>query len=195
MNRLELLSNEMLDQLAHSGVPLDDTWFVELTVAGMREMQALVERAMTSGGIGHADVFDTDYVPIPGTDPVQYATRFNRFADRHVQPLLDRTASADTTRILGVAAVDVNGYLPTHMSSKSLPQRPGETAWNAENCRNRRNFIDDATRRAIRFEGDFMLVTYLQNLGQGRYRAVKSVFVPLWISGTRWGNFEMAYTD
>ena len=185
----------MLDQLAHSGVRLDDTRFVELGTAAMREIAALVDRAVARGEVAEADVFDTRYIPMPGTDPVQCATRFNGFADKHIQPILDRVAAADPAVILGAAVTDVNGYLPTHMSSKSLPQRPGEPAWNAENCRNRRNFMDDATARAVAFGGDFMLVTYRQDLGQGRYRAVKSVFVPLWIAGKRWGNFEIAFTD
>ena len=195
MSRLERLSNEMLDQLAHSGVHLDDTRFIELARSGMREMTGIVEAAIARGEVSHDVIFDTRYVPIAGTDPQQFSTRFNAFADAHVQPLLDRVAATDSERILGVAATDVNGYLPTHMSSKSLPQRPGEPAWNAENCRNRRNFMDQAGRRAVAFDGDFILTTYRQNLGQGRYRAVKSVFVPLWIAGRRWGNFEMAFID
>ena len=40
-----------------------------------------------------------------------------------------------------------------------------------------------------------MLVTYRMNLGEGRYLPVKNVFVPLWINGRRWGNFELAYRD
>ncbi|MFD1787920.1 methyl-accepting chemotaxis protein [Sphingomonas floccifaciens] len=195
MTRLEQLANVMFDGLAHSGVRLDDTRFVDLTVAGMHEMRTLVEAGIARAEVTVSDVFDTRYVPMPGTDPVQYATRFNAFADAHVRPILDRIAASDTVRILGVAASDVNGYLPTHMTARSLPQRPGDPAWNAVNCRNRRNFMDDATARAVAFEGDFMLSTYRQDLGQGRYRAVKSVFVPLWIAGRRWGNFEMAFVD
>ncbi|WP_326525184.1 methyl-accepting chemotaxis protein [Sphingomonas sp.] len=195
MGRLERLSNAMLDRLAHSGIRIDDTRFVDLTLAGMAEMRGLVERAIARREVDAEAVFDTDYVPIPGTDPVEFATRFNAFADAHIQPLLDRIAFTDTARILGVAAVDANGYLPTHMTSKSQPQRPGDPAWNAENCRSRRNFLDDATRRALAFDGDFMLLTYRQDLGQGRYRAVKSVFVPLRINGRRWGNFELAFID
>ena len=193
--RLEAMSSGMLDQLAHSGVAIDDTAFVEITVAGMKEVKAIVERALAEGEVSADEVFDTDYRPIPGTDPVQYTNRFNAFADRAIQPVLDRIAKSDETHILGLAATDINAYLPTHMSWKSLPQRPGDPAWNAENCRNRRMFMDEATARAIAFEGDFMLVTYCQDLGQGRYRAVKSVFVPLWINGRRWGNFEMAFTN
>ena len=195
MSRLEALSSDMLDQLAHSGVAIDDSRFVEVSVAGMMEVTALVDAALARGAIAESDVFDTDYLPMPGTDPVQYATRFNAFADAHIRPILDTVALADEAHILGVAVTDINGYLPTHLSWKSQPQRPGDPAWNAENCRNRRNFMDEATSRAVKFDGDFMLVTYRQDLGQGRYRAVKSVFVPLRFNGRRWGNFEIAFVD
>lgn len=195
MIRLETLSNEMLDRLAHSGVAIDDTRFVKAGIAGMREVQELVETGIARGEVSAADVFDTRYVPMPGTDPVQHTTRFNDFADKHIRPVLDRVALSDEKHILGCAITDVNGYLPTHLSWKSHPQRPGDPAWNAENCRNRRNFMDAATAKAVAFEGDFMLVTYRQDLGQGRYRAVKSVFVPLWFNGRRWGNFEFAFVD
>jgi len=193
--RLETMSSTMLDQLAHSGARIDDTAFVATTTAGMIEVKAIIEAAVAAGEVATDDVFDTDYQRMPGTDPAQYATRFCAFADRAIRPVLDRIARSDETHILGVAATDINGYLPTHLSWKSLPPRPGDPAWNGENCRNRRIFMDDATARAVKFEGDFMLVTYCQDLGQGRYRAVKSVFVPLWINGRRWGNFEMAFTD
>jgi methyl-accepting chemotaxis protein len=32
-------------------------------------------------------------------------------------------------------------------------------------------------------------------MGGGRYLPVKNVFVPLFIRGRRWGNFELAYRD
>jgi methyl-accepting chemotaxis protein len=193
--RLETMSSGMLDQLAHSGVRIDDTHYVELSLAGMAEVKTVVEAAIERGDVSPDEVFDTHYVPVPGTDPEQFTNRFNSFADAFIQPVLDRVAKMDEARILGAAATDINAYLPTHVSWKCQPQRPGNPAWNAENCRNRRFFMDDATARAIAFEGDFMLVTYCQDLGQDRYRAVKSVFVPLWINGRRWGNFEMAFTD
>jgi methyl-accepting chemotaxis protein len=97
-------------------------------------------------------------------------------------------------RTVGCVMSDINGYLPTHISERSHPQGP-DPSWNAQHCRNRRNFIDDATRRAIESEQDAMLVTYRMNLGEGRYLPVKNVFVPLFIRGRRWGNFELAYRD
>jgi len=195
MLRLEMLSNEMLDRLAHSGAPTDDAPFVEAAIAGMQEVRALVEAAVGTGALKVEDLFDTNYVPVPGSAPAQFTNRFNSFADAHIRPVLDRIAQADPDSIRGVACSDINGYLPTHLSRCSLPQRPGETAWNGENSRNRRIFLDDAMKRALDYSGDFMLVIYRQDLGEGRYRAVKSVFVPLSFGGRRWGNFGLVFVD
>ena len=97
-------------------------------------------------------------------------------------------------RLIASAITDINGYLPTHISERSQPQSD-DPAWNAEHCRNRRNFLDDVTRRAIESDKEAMLATYSMDLGQGRYLPVKNVFVPLYVNGRRWGNFELAYRD
>ncbi|WP_129792472.1 methyl-accepting chemotaxis protein [Sphingosinicella sp. CPCC 101087] len=193
LSRLELRSNEMLDLLASCGVRIDDTPFIEFAKAGMVEVQTLVERAVQRGEIDMESVFDTNYVPMPGTNPIQYETRFCDFADSWIRPILDR-AMSEEPRLIACAITDVNGYLPTHITARSQPQRD-DPEWNAEHCRNRRNFIDDITRRAIASDKEAMLATYGMELGNGRYLAVKNVFVPLYFGGRRWGNFELAYRD
>ena len=193
LGRLELLSNEMLDRLASSGVAIDDTPFIKFAQSSMREIQSVVEAGLQRGDISLADVFDTDYVPMPGTDPIQYEVRFCGFADRHIRPLLDQYMAREP-RLIAAAITDINGYLPTHISERSQPQS-ADPEWNAQYCRNRRNFIDDITRRAIASTKEAILATYGMDLGNGRYLPVKNVFVPLFIAGRRWGNFEMAYRD
>ncbi|MGZ8312240.1 MAG: methyl-accepting chemotaxis protein [Allosphingosinicella sp.] len=193
LSRLELLSNEMLDLLASSGVRIDDTPFIEFAKNGTREVQTAIERGVARGEVDMVSVFDVEYVPMPGTNPTQYETRFCEFADNHVRPILDRLMREEP-RLIASAITDINGYLPTHITERSQPQSDDPT-WNAEHCRNRRNFIDDITRRAIASEKEAMLATYGMELGNGRYLPVKNVFVPLYIGGRRWGNFELAYRD
>jgi methyl-accepting chemotaxis protein len=190
---LEKLSGDMLDRLASCGVRIDDTVFVERAQQAKDEVAALIEAAIARGEIGESAVFDTRYLAMPNTDPTQYTTLFCDFADAHVRPILDRLQNSDP-RHIGCVMSDINGYLPTHITERSQPQSQ-DPAWNAKFCRNRRNFLDDATRRAIESEKEAMLVTYRMNLGEGRYLPVKNVFVPLWIAGRRWGNFELAYRD
>jgi methyl-accepting chemotaxis protein len=193
LSRLERVAGDMLDRLASCGVRIDDTLFIERAQAAMLEIKGVIEQGLKRGDVSEADVFDTDYLAMPGTNPTQYETRFCAFADAHVRPILDRVMASDP-RHVGCVISDINGWLPTHISARSQPQSD-DPSWNAQHCRNRRNFIDDATRRAIESDNDAMLVTYPMNLGEGRYLPVKNVFVPLRIAGRRWGNFELAYRD
>ncbi|KKC24722.1 hypothetical protein [Sphingomonas sp. SRS2] len=47
----------------------------------------------------------------------------------------------------------------------------------------------------LKSDAPFVMETYRQDLGGGRYRPVKSVCLPLHIRGRRWGNLEFAYLD
>jgi len=189
---LEMLSNTMLDTLANSGAEIDDTPFILKAQEAMRAIQTAVEHGIDSGEITIDDVFDRDYKLIEGTNPPQYESRFCDFADRHVQPVLDRVKGSDD-RLIGSAITDVNGYLPTHLSERSHAPGP-DPVWNDAHCRNKRIFMDDTTAAAIVSEKPAMLATYRMELGEKNI-PVKNVFVPLWIKGRRWGNYELAYRD
>jgi methyl-accepting chemotaxis protein len=189
---LEMLSNTMLDTLANSGAEIDDTPFILKAQETCRLIQSAIEQAIEAGEISLEDVFDRDYQVVEGSNPVQYNVRFNDAADQYVRPILDRSESSDS-RVIGCAIGDVNGYLPTHLSKRSHPQGP-DPVWNDEHCRNRRILIDDTTRMALASEKPATLATYRMELGD-KFIPVKNVFVPLWIKGQRWGNFELAYRD
>jgi methyl-accepting chemotaxis protein len=189
---LEQLSNTMLDTLANSGAEIDDTPFILKAQEACRQIQASIEHAIDSGEVSVEDVFDRDYQAIEGSNPVQFQVRFNAAADKHVRPVLDRTKSSDS-RIIGSAIGDMNGYLPTHLSERSHPQGP-DPVWNDEHCRNMRILIDDTTRAALASDRPATLATYRMELGD-KFIPVKNVFVPLWVKGRRWGNFELAYRD
>jgi methyl-accepting chemotaxis protein len=189
---LEMLSNTMLDTLANSGAEIDDTPFILKAQESSRKIEAAIEQAVDAGEVSLEDVFDNDYKIVEGSNPVQYEVRFNDAADRLVRPILDQTKAGDN-RIIGSAIGDVNGYLPTHLSERSHPQGADPT-WNDEHCRNKRILIDDTTRMALASDNPATLATYRMELGD-KYIPVKNVFVPLWIKGRRWGNFELAYRD
>ena len=54
--------------------------------------------------------------------------------------------------------------------------------------------MDETTRKAVLSEKPAMLGTYRMELGDTAV-AVKNVFVPLFVKGRRWGNYEIAYRD
>jgi methyl-accepting chemotaxis protein len=189
---LEQLSNSMLDMLANSGAEIDDTPFILTAQEACRRIKTAIERAIDEGEVSLDDVFDQDYKVVEGSNPVQYSVRFNGAADKHVRPILDRVKGSDP-RIIGSAIGDMNGYLPTHLTERSQPQGP-DPVWNDAHCRNGRILIDDTTRAALASDKPATLATYRMELGD-KFIPVKNVFVPLWIKGKRWGNYELAYRD
>jgi methyl-accepting chemotaxis protein len=192
LDRLETQANGMLNRIAHQAVATRNTPFIGMALKGAAEVAALIETALKSGGLTQADLFDTDYKPIQGTDPVQYMTRLVPFADTRLQPLFDAHSAWDRA-IVGCCLVDMNGFLPTHISERSQPQQAGKREWNVEFCRNRQIFMDGQTRHALDDDGDYFLYTYRQDLGDGRYRALRSVLVPMHFAGKRWGLYELGY--
>jgi hypothetical protein len=44
-------------------------------------------------------VFDTSYLPMPGTNPTQYSTRFCEFADHRVRPILTTAMASDSRTV------------------------------------------------------------------------------------------------
>jgi methyl-accepting chemotaxis protein len=192
LKHLEGLSNTMLDTLANSGAEIDDTPFILKAQEAMRAIQSEVERGIAAGELAENDVFDRNYRLVEGSNPAQYDTGFCEFAHKYVRPILDRFKATDI-RIIGSAITDVNGYLPTHLSERC--HKPGpDPVWNDAHCRNKRIFMDETTRNAINSNKPAMLATYRMELGD-KYIPVKNVFVPLWVNGRRWGNFELAYRD
>ena len=189
---LELMSNTMLDTLANSGAEIDDTPMILKAQEVTRRIAAVVEQGIERGEIALGDVFDRNYQLVPGSNPQQFLTRFCDFADAHVRPLLDAIKAADN-RAIGCVIGDENGHLPTHLSERCQPQG-ADPVWNDANCRNRRILIDEQTRMAHRSSNPATLMTYSMSLGDKRI-PVKNVYVPLWIKGRRWGNFELAYRD
>ena len=188
---LEVEANHMFDLLVANGFAPDDSAFVDLAIASRDTVEQLVDDAIKRGTIAMADVFDTDYRQIPGSTPPRFDTRFNAFADAHIRPILD-AVTARSDRIEGTVCSDVNGYLVTHLSARSLTPRPGDTQWNDLYCRNRRILLDSATARAVKSTAPFTVSTYQVDRKSERL-IIKSVYVPLSFAGRRWGNFEIGY--
>lgn len=192
LEQLEGMANDMLNTAAHGGHRTRNSRYIAAAEQGAEEVSTIIEQALASGELSSSALFDTSYRPIPGSDPVQYENGMTAFADRVLQSVLDRRTAEDEA-IVGCCLIDMNGYLPTHITSRSHSQRPGLASWNMEHARNRQIFMDGQTRRALDGESDFFLFTYRQDLGEGRYRALRSVFVPLHFSGRRWGLYEVGY--
>jgi methyl-accepting chemotaxis protein len=156
------------------------------------EISRTFERLVEEGKLTKEELFDNDYVPIEGTDPIQHRTRFLS-ALEDVLPSIQEPLLASDPRMVFCAAVDRNGYLPVHNRKYSLPQRPGEPVWNTANSRNRRIFDDRAGLTAGRNVRPYIIQVYPRDMGNGVTIMMREIDAPIRVFGKHWGGFRSAY--
>jgi methyl-accepting chemotaxis protein len=170
----------------------DDTPFIEAVQAGAARLSAALEGALAQGRITLADLFDEKYQPIHGSNPAQVTTRFVALTDELFPPVQEELLAFDR-KVVFCAAVDRNGYLPTHNAKFSRPQG-ADPVWNAANCRNRRIFNDRTGLAAGRSQRRFLLQTYRRDMGGGQRVIMKDLSAPILVQGRHWGGLRLAYS-
>jgi methyl-accepting chemotaxis protein len=166
---------------------------ISRAVDAANDISGLLEGVIEQRKLSREDLFDNNYIPIEGTDPQQYRTRFLS-ALEEVLPLIQEPLLANDGRMVFCAAVDRNGYLPVHNRKYSLPQRPGEKVWNTANSRNRRIFDDRAGLASGRSVRPYLIQVYARDMGNGVTVIVREIDAPIRVFGKHWGGFRTAYT-
>jgi methyl-accepting chemotaxis protein len=169
-----------------------DQKFIAAASNASDQIAQIFETAVTTGTISMEALFDLNYQAVPDTNPVQHLTGFVELCDRAL-PAIQEPMLALDSRVVFCAAVDRNGYLPTHNRKFSQPQRPDDPAWNTANCRNRRIFNDRAGLSAARTSRAYLLQTYDREMGDGLVVTLKEVDVPIRVQGRHWGAIRLAF--
>jgi methyl-accepting chemotaxis protein len=170
----------------------DNTEAVTRAMEAATALKKIFEDGIDSGAISMEDMFDTSYVEIPGTNPVQYRTKILDWADRALPPFQEAFLARDK-RMAFCAMIDTNGYLPVHNKIYSHPQRPGDVTWNTANSRNRRIFNDPAGLAAGRNQRAYLIQSYARDMGNGNTVMMREIDVPIRVKGRHWGGFRTAY--
>lgn len=186
-------SSEVLTAMtARLGIETVDTPYIRAVQELAAKISARFEQAVNSGEITLSDLFDQDYRPVAGSDPAQVMARCVDFTDRVLPPLQEPMLTL-SDRVIFCAAVNRDGYLPTHNRQFSQPQRPNDPAWNAANCRNRRIFDDRVGLAAGRSKRPFLVQSYRRDMGKGSFVMMKDISSPIMVAGRHWGGIRLAY--
>jgi len=170
----------------------ENTEFVTRAMEAGTALTRIFEDAVNSGAISADEMFDENYVEIPGTNPLQHRTRILGWADRALPPFQEAFLAKDP-RMVFCAMIDRNGYLPVHNKIYSHPQRPGDVTWNTANSRNRRIFNDPAGLAAGRNLRSYLIQSYARDMGNGNTIMMREIDVPIRVNGRHWGGFRTAY--
>lgn len=190
IDALVTLSERIIQLTASAGVETPDSLLIDKIRHLADEVSSSFEMALDKGDITIGDLFSQSYEPIAGTDPQQYRTSFLAFTDR-VMPQFQERALEFSELVAFCAAVDMNGFLPTHNNIFSQPQRPGETDWNTANCRNRRLFNDRVGLAAGQNTEPFLMQTYRRDMGGGKFALMKDISSPIRVRGRHWGGLRL----
>lgn len=185
-------SEELIGYIADSGKKTHDSKFIEKVLEASGDISRLLTEAVESGHISEADMFTEDYQPIPGTDPEQLMTPFVPITDELLTPIQEAALELDE-KVVFCAAVDRNGFLPTH-NLKFSKEPSDDPVWNNANCRNRRIFADRTGLAAGQNTKPFLLQTYRRDMGGGKFVMMKDLSAPIIIGGRHWGGLRLAYS-
>jgi methyl-accepting chemotaxis protein len=192
--RFEAASRELREKIDDKLWALreENTEFVTRAMEAGVALTRIFEDGVASGAISIDDMFDSDYVEIPGTNPLQHRTRILDWADRALPPFQEAFLAKDP-RMAFCVMIDRNGYLPVHNKIYSHPQRPGDTAFNTASSRNRRIFNDPAGLAAGRNQRPYLIQSYARDMGGGQTVMMREIDVPIRVRGRHWGGFRTAY--
>ena len=168
-----------------------DAPFIHAIKALVSDIEERLEAAIASGATTMAKLFDRNYRPIPGSNPEQVLTEATHLLDKVLPPVQEPALALDP-RVVFCAAVDVNGYLPTHNQKFSHPPSD-DPVWNTANCRNRRIFNDRVGLKAGRNTEEFLLQVYRRDMGGGAFKIMKDLSAPIYVQGRHWGGLRLAY--
>lgn len=170
-----------------------DLEFIEKVQDDAATLSDRLEKAVSQGRIRLEQLFSRDYQPIPNTRPQQVMAPCTQLTDE-LFPVIQEAALEYSNRIVFCAAVNIDGYLPTH--NRKFSQTQGEDeAWNTANCRNRRIFDDRVGLKAGRNIEPFLLQVYRRDMGGGVFKLMKDVSAPITVRGRHWGGLRLAYSD
>ena len=192
MEDLELIASDMFDKLVKAGLSPQDSAMVEKAQQHAAQVVAAAEEAIASGKLSMEALFDREYRQVPGTNPPLFRTGLSDWADAHWRPLNDAVSNSGRPVIM-CSQSDTNGFLPTHVTEHSRAPT-GDLTHDTKHCRNGRIMLYTIDKKAKKQTDPYMMAVYRQE-GDGRnYLVVRNVYVPLFINGRRWGDFELAYS-
>lgn len=193
VNQLIDVSESIVQSVASLGGDSPDSRFIAKVQEVAGAISQGLNEAIKTGRVTAQELFDQNYTPVAGSNPVQFTTRATQFLDTflpaHQEPVLD----FDKT-VVFCAAVTKTGYLPVHNKKFSHPQGD-DPIWNTAHCRNRRIFDDRVGLKAGRNHAPFLLQVYRRDMGGGNFKVMKDLSAPIFAGTQHWGGLRLAFTN
>ncbi len=166
--------------------------FIDRAMRAAAEISSRLDALLAEGRLSRDELFDTDYLPIEGTNPPQFRTKYLDLFEQTLVDILESYRALDR-RMAFCIVVDRNGYIPVHNRDYSHPQRPNDPAWNLSHSRNRLIFDTRAGLCAARNTRPYLVQTNPRPMGGGVVVMMKEFTSPVRAGGRHWGGLRMVY--
>lgn len=153
---------------------------------GAKSISKMMKLLIAANIIRENDLFDTNYVEIPGSFPKRFRTKYDEILDKHIQKYQDQFLLLDKDLVYSLI-VDRNGYAPTHNTTYSQPPS-SDVTFNMKFSRSKRKFDDTVGLKAARFNGTGTIEQfYARDTGEYIWDITSAVMV----NDKHWGAFRV----
>lgn len=149
-------------------------------------MEQILEEALAADRFTLAEIFDENYVPIPGTDPTKFHTSYDTYLDEMIQDFED--GLLNDRQVVYAVLADRNGYVPTHHRKNSLPLT-GDREKDRIGNRTKRMFNSPVELAAVRNINGVLVQVYFRDTGEKLW----DISAPVFVNNRHWGGFRIGY--
>lgn len=153
-------------------------------VTGAGTIGHMLDNIADEGFFSMAELLDTDYKAIPGSDPVKYHTAYDSFLENRLLAVQEEFLK-DKDFVYSVA-VDRNGYVPVHNMKYQKPLT-GDYKKDLEGNRTKRIYNDPVGIKAAQNVAPYIFQNYHRDTGE----TIWDISAPIWIKGRHWGAFRV----
>lgn len=158
-----------------------------LAITGAACMERVLTDAVNEKKFTMEEIFDTDYVQIPGTNPPKYTTKYDAYLDRVITPLED--AFLKDEQVAFAVLVDRNSYLPSHNTKFAQPLS-GDAEKDKAFSRSKRIFNDPVGLAAAHNTQDVLKQDYRRDTGEH----MVDISAPVFVKGKHWGGYRIGFS-
>ncbi len=153
-------------------------------ILGAKMIGKIIEEAIDNGVITVGDAFDEEYEPIGNFDPPKYHTKYDFYLDKSILGIQDEFLLDKS--LVFAAAVDRNGYVPTHNSKFQQPIT-GDPKKDKTGNRTKQIFNDKIGIAAAKNKEKGFLQVYYRDTGETMW----DISSPIIVKGKHWGGFRV----
>ncbi|WP_336620697.1 methyl-accepting chemotaxis protein [Sphingomonas sp. 2R-10] len=186
-------TNDLLQMLAESGADMPDRPYIRFAVEAASHVSSGLAAAVARGELAEAVILGDDYRCVDGSDPALFTHPAMQLLTGLARPRQE--AARKLPGFFGMSLTDRRTFGAVAMPERSLPQRPGEKAWNEEHSRAGMFFHSPGTAQHVRITKPFCLKAYRRPLADGGVVLLKQVIASIHVNGAHWGVLQLAYQD